>query len=478
METKINEKLLEKKLSGLKKESSWNPGAIEKLESLIRSGDDFTLFRINPLKFGIDQNIPESEVVDVFLYSARAGIFVMNWQLLCPMCGDVIESFSSLKTLNRRYHCDLCRSDFEAALDDFIEISFTVSPKIREISFHDPGSLSVEDYFFKYVFSQNAVYADGTKFTDIVKDAVRVITYLEPKEKKRYELELAEGYLEGCDRLNNADLFFEIAGEPKTEIQSVDIKLIDRKFEPNEGKLNPGKVVFEFENLMDRKGSVFIIYNHLPPDVSGNMLSYEPFLSGKKLLTTQTFRDLFGSEIIKVSEGIGIKDITILFTDLKGSTELYNRIGDLNAFSLVNEHFNSLGTVVNRNSVAIVKTIGDAIMATFLNPYDAIKAALEMLEEIENLNQRLEQKAIILKIGIHSGPSIAVTLNERLDYFGETVNVASRVQNLCDGEDIYISQDVYYSFGVKELLKDFKISLEKARLKGISEEMEVYKINH
>jgi len=74
METKINEKLLEKKLSGLKKESSWNPGTIDKLESLIRSGDDFPLFRINPLKFGIDQNIPESEVIDVFLYSARAGI--------------------------------------------------------------------------------------------------------------------------------------------------------------------------------------------------------------------------------------------------------------------------------------------------------------------------------------------------------------------------------------------------------------------
>ena len=478
MEIKINEELLDDKLTELEKSRSWSPGVIPKLEGLIRSGDDYALFRINPLRFGSEKNISEDESIDLFLYSARIGLFEMNWQLLCPGCGDVVESFSSLRTLNCRYHCDLCRSDFEAALDDFIEVSFTIAPKTREIVFHNPNSLPVEDYFFKYVFSQNAVYPDGTKFIDILKDSVKVLTFLEPKEKKRYELELYAGFLEGCDRLNNAELFFQIDGESKTEIQKVYIKLIDREFKPKGGKLCPGKVVFEFENLMDRRGSVFIIYSHLPPEVSAEMLGYEPFLSGKKLITTQTFRDLFSSEVIQVTDGIGIKDITILFTDLKGSTALYDRIGDLNAFALVRQHFDSLGKVVDSHSGAIVKTIGDAIMATFLNPIDAAGASLVILEEIGNLNQRLQGKDIVLKIGIHKGTSIAVTLNDHLDYFGQTVNIASRVQKLADAQEIYISHDVYTYPGVQEILKGFEITPGKATLKGVQEEMQVYKINN
>lgn len=102
----------------------------------------------------------------------------------------------------------------------------------------------------------------------------------------------------------------------------------------------------------------------------------EPFLSGKLLLTTQTFQDLFRSEVVSRSEGIGVKDITFLFTDLKGSTNLYDRIGDLKAYYMVRQHFDTLSNVITNNSGAIVKTIGDAVMATFMNPVDAVNTAV------------------------------------------------------------------------------------------------------
>jgi len=102
-------------------------------------------------------------------------------------------------------------------------------------------------------------------------------------------------------------------------------------------------------------------------------------LDGKRILTSQTFRDLFRHEVIKGNEGINVEDLTIIFTDLKGSTELYDRVGDLKAFNLVNQHFESLAKVIVKNSGAIVKTIGDAIMATFANPLDALKAATEIV---------------------------------------------------------------------------------------------------
>ena len=135
-----------------------------------------------------------------------------------------------------------------------------------------------------------------------------------------------------------------------------------------------------------------------------------------------------------------------------------------------------MGPIIREHRGFIDKYIGDAIMATFLVPIDAVKAAISMLEEIENFNQGHQSKNIILKIGIHKGPSIAVTLNERLDYFGQTVNIASRVQKLADAEEIYITQDVYAYPGVKELLKGIEIDLGRAKLKGVQEETQVYKI--
>jgi class 3 adenylate cyclase len=181
-------------------------------------------------------------------------------------------------------------------------------------------------------------------------------------------------------------------------------------------------------------------------------LHFAPFLSGKRLLTTQTFRDLFRSEVIRGSEGLGVKDIALLFTDLKGSTAIYDRIGDLNAFALVQQHFDRLQEVTVRHNGAIINTIGDAVMAAFLKPADAVQAAIEMRNEIASFNERQPDKALILKIGVHKGAAIAVTLNERLDYFGQTVNIAARVQNLADADEIFVSQDVYDATGVRDKL--------------------------
>lgn len=474
MEIKIHKELLDERLAELKKARSWSSRVIDRLEAFIRSGDDYSLFRINPLKFGSEINISEQEAIDLFLYGVKIGLFEMNWQLLCPSCGDVVTSFSTLRSMDSHYHCDLCRRDFEATLDDYIEISFTITPKIRWIVFHDPESLPIEDLFLK-LFAKDTAYPDGTKFVDLLKKFTKILTFLEPKQRKEYELEIPPGVLEGYDRLNHAELFFNICGEAKTGLQKFSIKLVEGKFEPAGGELSPGRIVIDFENLSNKRGSLFLL--HIPPDFSPQPLQFEPFLSGKRLLTTQTFRDLFHSETIQGTEGIGIKDITILFTDLKGSTALYDSVGDLKAFALVRQHFESLGKVVSRYSGAIVKTIGDAIMANFLNPIDAVKAAIAMLEEIEQFNQKHGARELILKVGIHKGTAITVTLNDRLDYFGQTINIASRVERLADADEIYVTNEVFTYPGIQELLKSFAVDPRKANLKGIQEETQVYKIN-
>ncbi len=189
---------------------------------------------------------------------------------------------------------------------------------------------------------------------------------------------------------------------------------------------------------------------------------------------TQTFRDFFRSEVIRGTEGLAVRDITVLFTDLKGSTALYDRIGDLNAYVQVQRHFEQLVDVTVRHQGAVTKTIGDAVMAAFLTPADAMRAALEMRQSVEQMNRDRPQRDFILKIGIHRGASIAVTLNDRLDYFGQTVNIASRVQHLADGDEIVITESVRRSEGIGEIVAPYRVEQSTAELKGISEPVPVY----
>src|SRR5574341_16904 len=240
------------------------------------------------------------------------------------------------------------------------------------------------------------------------------------------------------------------------------------------GSLLTGPAIIEIENRMERRACIWIsLFTGTPPRKG---ITFDPFLSGKRLITTQTFRTLFRSETISSTESIGVKDITFLFTDLKGSTALYDQIGDPKAYYLVRQHFDTLGNVINRYEGATIKTIGDAVMATFMTPLDAVRAALEMLHDIESFNRNISDK-LVLKIGIHTGHSIVVTLNDRLDYFGQTVNIAARVQGLADAGEIYISEEVYTFPGVREELARYDIASQQVAMKGVSERLPVYKIS-
>jgi class 3 adenylate cyclase len=474
MAARIKEKVLSEKLDLVRKAKNISPKVLEKIEETIRKGDDFQLFRINPIQFAADNGLIEHESIDAFLHGAKNGMFQMEWNLVCPTCGDSVESFRSLNKLNSHFYCTVCDLNSEATLDDFIQVTFTISPEIREIVYHRPETLSIEDYHLKYHFNQSATIPDGPRFIDAVPSLVKALSYVGPGQKKRFELETTGGSITLNDLMHHLSAAVAVKGSPVSSPQSLGVRMEAGKLVADRSEVAPGKVVVALDNRTAARSSMLIL--NFPPGFEKKRLVFQPFLSGKKLISVQTFRDLFSSEVIQGTEGIGVRDITILFTDLKGSTALYERIGDLKAFSLVHQHFDRLGSVIKENAGAFVKTIGDAVMASFLNPLDAVQAALEMNREITRFNRAFTSRDVILKIGIHKGPCIAVTLNDRLDYFGQTVNTAARVQGLAGAEEIYVTDAVLAFHGVKTLLKNYRVFGGKVRLKGIQEEMQVYKI--
>jgi class 3 adenylate cyclase len=203
-----------------------------------------------------------------------------------------------------------------------------------------------------------------------------------------------------------------------------------------------------------------------------------PFLNAKRLLSNQTFRDIYRTDTIGVDQRLKITSLTFLFTDLKGSTALYERVGDLVAFDLVREHFRTLNDIVAAEGGAVVKTIGDAVMATFLTPDHALAAALKMREAMRRLNETHGGEDLLLKIGIHEGPCLAVNLNERQDYFGQTVNIASRVQGLAMSRSILATAPVVHNPRSASVLDSNggKPVAQSRALRGVASEVEVYEI--
>jgi class 3 adenylate cyclase len=472
----VNEQVLDDRLGQLEKARSWSARLISKLESHIRSADDEALYRINPFSFAKEKNAPVNEVIDLFLHATALGLFRKDWALFCPQCCCVVESLRSLRGVHDHYNCSFCQVGYETALDEYVAVAFTVEPDVRAITFHQPGQLSAWDNFIKVGNTRDGVLPDGTLFRDAKAQLGKAIEYVEPGATRRIEVDVAEGLVMAASTEGKLGMLLTVAGAPTAQPQIKRARYDGQTNDFSTGEVAPGKIVFEIENATSQRG-IFVIAV-VPPglDLGSIPLSFVPFLTGKQLLTTQTFRDLFRAEVVNGREGIGVRDITLLFTDLKESTALYDRIGDLNAFALVQQHFDRLQDVTVRNNGAVIKTIGDAVMAAFMTPADAVAAALAMRAEIADFNRGKKDRELILKVGIHGGAAIAVTLNERLDYFGQTVNIAARVQGLAEADEIYLSADVHDAPGVRAALEAFETESSVHKLKGVQQDLRLFRV--
>ena len=98
-------------------------------------------------------------------------------------------------------------------------------------------------------------------------------------------------------------------------------------------------------------------------------------------------------------------------------------------------HLDLLRDAVSREDGAVVKAMGDAIMAVFPRPVAAVRA-------MRRAQEAAAGRPLALKVGIHVGPCIAVSQNGVLDYFGSTVNLAARLVSLSTGDDLVVSEEV------------------------------------
>jgi class 3 adenylate cyclase len=454
---------------------SADPAAAAAIEELVRDAPDRALSRVNVLDFAAGAGIDEEHAIAAFLHASRVGLFELSWNVLCPGCGGVLDTSATLRSVNKEeYDCALCAVGYRPTLDEMVEVTFTVSRRVRRIAAHDPHDLSFAEYFRQIFWGSGIDVPDN--FEQLIEEIVLDAIELPPGEKALLSLQLPAEFIIVMDPVTHATQFLDVKGEPTRERQNFSL-VFDRLHAPTGTMtLRPGPLRLSLENRTDARvlPGLWIAGDKLH-ELLGRR---RPFLTAKRLLTNQVFRDLYGADTIDVEQRLKITSLTFLFTDLKGSTELYERVGDLAAFDLVREHFLVLNEIVAAEAGAVVKTIGDAVMATFPTPDRAVAAALRMREAMRRLNDGRSREDLLLKIGIHEGPCLAVVLNDRQDYFGTTVNVAARVQGLADSRTILATGPVVSHPQASILLETngLKPMSQRRALRGITDEVAIYEI--
>ena len=299
---------------------------------------------------------------------------------------------------------------------------------------------------------------------------------LPPGEKAVLSVQLPSDFVIVFDPVTHGTQFIDVKGEPTRERQTLSMVFNKAMRRSATLEMRPGPLRLSLENRSDRRvlPSLWIAGDELH-----HLLGHRrPFLTAKRLLTNQTFRDIYRTDTLDVDQRLKITSLTFLFTDLKGSTALYERVGDLVAYDLVRQHFGVLNETVAAEAGAVVKTIGDAVMATFETPDRAVKAALRMREEMTRINTERGNEDLLLKIGIHEGPCLAVILNDSQDYFGRTVNMAARVQGLASSRAIFVTAPVVADAKAAKILEvaGLQPTMQRAALRGIADETTVYEI--
>jgi class 3 adenylate cyclase len=449
--------------------------AANAIERLVREADDAGLCRVNALALAKDTGLAEDRVIGAFLHAARLGLFDMSWNVLCPGCGGVLDTNATLKSVRgHEYHCALCAAGYEPTLDEMVEVTFTVSPRVRRIAAHTPDELDFHEYG-RQLFLGSGLALPGN-YNELMNRVTLEAVELPAGEKALVSLLLPSQFVIVFEPVTHSAHFIDVKGDATGERRNLSIVYNNISAPTGTTEMAPGPLRISFDNRTDRRvlPEIWIAGDEL----HGIMGNRRPFLTAKRLLTNQTFRDIYQTDTLDIDQRLKITSLTFLFTDLKGSTELYERVGDLVAFDLVRSHFRVLNEIVAAEAGAVVKTIGDAVMATFPTPDRAMAAALRMREAMAELNRARGSEDLLLKIGIHEGPCLAVSLNERQDYFGQTVNIASRVQGLAGSRSILTTTSVVNNADTAAILKAGGLQpiARQRSVRGLASDMEIFEI--
>ena len=414
-----------------------NPEIIQKTIEYVLNEEENNLYRIRVKQLAKDWGFELKEILLVFLNGCRIGLFTLSWDVICPHCRGVRTEAKHLGDLRDMDSCDVCQIDFDATQANSIEVTFHVHPSIRDVQ--KRFFCAAEPATKQHIFMQK---------------------FLSPDKQSESILELGEGTYRFRNLGENNFSIAELTDENGLEKLEWSPNSLNNEFKIN------NKTKIQMINPTNEKLGFIIESRKEDQNV----------LRPADLFNLQEFRDLFNEESLSHGLSLDIGVQTILFTDIVGSTKLYSNLGDAKAFEKVRHHFIQVYRIIQEGDGAVIKTIGDAVMASFPSSLKGLKTSQALQDYFKD-----ESDPDILKIRttLHTGPCLAVNLNSNIDYFGNTVNLAAKLQKDANAKEIVFTESIFRDKEVRNYFIENGLKLRKLEFlqDWNKEKTQIYKLN-
>jgi class 3 adenylate cyclase len=405
-----------------------------RLLDLLAYQPDDNLRRLRPFELAASWGVDRRELLRAFLYATASGLFDLEWQVNCPTCRVGTGTLPALDQVEERVHCGECDIAFDVGFAENVEATFTANPAIRDV----PPLLycGSSPYYLPHLHGYLPV----------------------PPRSSRTAGPLPAG-----------DLLLRTRGAPRQIVVaagerdgSLAIQITDDAIEVVDAPAGGDELTID--NRTDRP--VRLLVEHAGWDAA--------IARGSLLFTMPEFYRLFSAEAPAAGLSLSVGTFAVAFTDVVGSTEMYQRLGDARAFALIQEHWRACTEIVGHRGGAVVKTMGDGLMCCFASTADAIAASFEMIHHTQSLSSRA-QGEFAIRVGVNEGPCYAIRTSGQLDLFGNTVNVAARLMSAADGSEIALTRAAVDHPALAALLDDDTITTrtETATLRGMRAPMEL-----
>jgi adenylate cyclase len=402
----------------------------ERLAQHVAFASDVAVSRMRPFELADRWGVDRRRIVAISLQGVLSGLLELSWEIICPSCRTLASRVETLSQLEEQAHCHLCDITIQVDFDRAVEATFRPAEAIRPLE--DRPYCIGGPFRTPHVVRQALLPADGTA------------TILVPDAEGRYRLFIRGGATVSIEITAQGSVREEVAAGEQAS--------------PAELTLAPQGELLVHDRLNQKR---HLKLEHLAWASVATTAHY--------VSTFDTFRRLFSAEVLRPGLRVKTSRVVLLFTDLTGSTALYTQHGDAKAYCFVLEHFALLEAIIDEHEGAVVKTLGDAVMAAFTQERAALNAAIAMQRAYARFAQdRDEAHGVQMCMGLYSGPAYLVNANHILDYFGQTVNIANRLQGASDGGQIVLPAEMAERLEASGGLKGVRqIGQFEAQLKGL-----------
>ena len=357
----------------------------ESLLQYLQTADELDLDRLHLKKISHHLNLPLDLLLDVCQIMVKEGLLSLSWDVVCPHCRGVRAENPGLSFINMKNTCDACEIEFELELEEQIEVIFHVTDKLRKIP--------------------KFVYCAAEPFK---KKHIKLHQSIPAKANRKFHLSLKPGIYRLRGKGVDAVTFLEV--DESSDNKQFSLNGIESK----KLKVHP-TMTMEICNPFD-KDSFFTLEE---------AWWFHDRLMPREVLSNPQMRSMFSEDHLKIGVKLNIGNQVIMFTDIVGSTPIYKDNGDAFALRVVQEHYREVAEIITSFRGVIVKYIGDAVMAAFLDLEDAYLCSVEIHKRFHD--DRTDTP-IRLRVSFHQGPVLCANMNVGIDYFGNTVNQAAKIQ--------------------------------------------------